>query len=85
MVKNLSVEVAARHMGVNPQFVRVGLQQGILHFGYAVKISGGKYTYYISPTKFCEFTGVALEAVEASEEIQQGGLKRWPTSITVNQ
>jgi ABC-type branched-subunit amino acid transport system permease subunit len=77
MIKNLSVEVAARYMGVNPQFVRVGLQQGILQFGYAVKVGGGKYTYYISPVKFCEFTGASMEDIEESESRMNGGLKRW--------
>ena len=78
MIKNLSVEVAARYMGVNPQFVRVGLQKGLLNFGTAVQIGGGRYTYYISPVKFCEFTGIPVDDVEAAENIQQGGLVKWP-------
>ena len=77
MIKNVSVEVAARYMGVNPQFVRVGLQQQILKFGYAVKVGGGRYTYYISPVKFCEFTGASLEDIEASERNQSGGMEQW--------
>lgn len=77
MLKNLSVEVAARYMAVNPQFIRVGLQQGILPFGSAVRINGNRYTYYISPVKFCEFTGANIENITQSEERQQGGLTRW--------
>ena len=57
---NMQVRKAAELMGVSEQFVRVGLQKGYLPFGRAIAISGGKYTYYISPKKFEEFTGVAL-------------------------
>ncbi len=57
---NLSVATAAKLMGVCQQFIRVGLQRGVLPFGYAVKQSS-KYTYYISPVKFSEHTGVVLE------------------------
>lgn len=53
---NLPVTVAAKRMGVSPEFIRVGLQNGILDFGYAVKISS-RYTYHISPKKFAEYVG----------------------------
>ena len=50
-MKKISVAQAAKDMGVSQQFVRVGLQRGILKFGSAVKMSG-RYTYYINPAKF---------------------------------
>ena len=46
-------------MNVSEQFVRVGLQKGQLPFGYAVKTSS-KWTYFISPTKFTEATGILV-------------------------
>ena len=55
----LSVAKAAELMDVSQQFIRIGLQRGILPFGYAVQISS-KWTYYISPTKFTEHTGISL-------------------------
>lgn len=55
---NMPVEEAARLMGVSPQYVRVGLQKGILPFGYAVQVSSKRYTYFISRQKFTEFTGI---------------------------
>jgi hypothetical protein len=55
---NLTVEEAARLMGVSRQFVRVGLQRGLLPFGYAVQISTDRYTYFISKQKFAEYTGI---------------------------
>lgn len=55
--KNITVETAAKLMGVGRQFIRVGLQNQTLPFGTAVKMPSGKYRYYISPSKFSEFTG----------------------------
>lgn len=55
---NLTIEEAARLMGVSRQFVRVGLQRGLLPFGYAVQISTDRYTYFISKQKFAEYTGI---------------------------
>ena len=61
---SLSVAEAAELMGVSQQFIRVGLQNKILPFGYAVKISKGRYTYFISKQKFTEETGIALKTEE---------------------
>ena len=44
----ISVEEAGRIMGVTAQFVRVTLQQDKVDWGYAVRMSGGRYTYYIN-------------------------------------
>lgn len=54
--KNIPAEVASKLMGVSPQFIRIGLQQGIFDFGYAVKMSS-QYRYHISPQKFREYVG----------------------------
>ncbi len=56
----LTVKKAAELMGASEQFIRIGLQQKILPFGYAVKMSG-QYTYYISPTEFSRYTGISVE------------------------
>lgn len=69
MMKNkLTVKEAAALMEVSEQFIRVGLQQGVLPFGYAVKRSS-HWSYYISPVKFTEYTGIAVE----DEEVEQVG------------
>ena len=57
---NMSVVQAADLMGKTPQFVRVALQKGLLPFGVAVRQTGRRYSYYISPVKFSEFTGIAV-------------------------
>lgn len=56
MVGNIKVADAARLMGKSQQFVRVGLQRGLLPFGTAIKMST-MWTYHISPEKFCEYMG----------------------------
>lgn len=56
----ITVERAALLMGVCKQFIRVGLQNGTLPFGNAIKITGNRYTYYISPKKFTEYTGIEV-------------------------
>lgn len=54
----MTIAECARLMNVSEQFVRVGLQKEVLPFGYAVRISGGRWTYYISREKFEESTGI---------------------------
>lgn len=56
----LTIKKVAALMHKHEGFVRRGLQQGILPFGSAVKGRGGKYSYYISPVKFTEFTGIKV-------------------------
>lgn len=56
----LTVKRAAELMGCTQQFIRVGLQRGILTFGTAIKMSS-VWTYYISPQKFEEVTGIKVE------------------------
>lgn len=59
MKNRMSVSKVAELMGVSEQFIRIGLQRDVFPFGYAVKMSG-KWTYYISPKKFEECTGIEV-------------------------
>jgi len=54
--ENISVKQAAEIMGKSQQFIRVGLQRGLLPIGIAIKMSS-KWTYYISPKLFYEYVG----------------------------
>lgn len=58
-MNRLSVKKAAELMEASESFVRIGLQKGIFPWGYAVKMSS-YYTYYISPKKFTEYTGIEV-------------------------
>src|SRR5690606_32153624 len=48
----VSVEEAARIMGVTPMFIRMGLRHGRLPFGVAVQMPGGRWRYYINAERF---------------------------------
>ena len=53
----MKVKEAAQLLGKTEQFIRIGLQQGVLPFGAAVKMPGGRYSYHISEEKIKEYTG----------------------------
>ena len=55
----MKVAEAAKCLGKSQQFVRIGLQRGILPFGYAIKMSS-KWTYHISEAKLKEYLGGKL-------------------------
>lgn len=42
------VQEAAKKMGMNPQTLRLGLQQRLFPFGEAIKTSKNRYTYYVN-------------------------------------
>lgn len=52
----MKVNEAAKILGKSPQFVRIGLQRGILPIGTAVKMSS-RWTYHISEKQLREYAG----------------------------
>lgn len=50
----VTVKQAAKLLGVSEQFIRIGLQQGVLPIGVAVKMSE-RWTYHISEKKLNEY------------------------------
>jgi hypothetical protein len=50
----VTVKQAAKLLGVSEQFIRIGLQQGVLPIGAAVKMSE-RWTYHISLKKLNEY------------------------------
>ncbi len=59
-ILRIGTRTAARCLGKSTQFVRVGLQRGLLPFGVAVPGSGRQWNYYINPVKFREYVGAEL-------------------------
>lgn len=57
MARRISVAQAAKELGTSQQFVRIGLQRGVLNFGVAVKMNGNRYTYHICESKLREYLG----------------------------
>lgn len=50
----VTVDEAAKRLGVSKQFVRIGLRRGQLPIGTAVKMSS-VWTYYISSNKLEDY------------------------------
>jgi len=57
---NVKVSDAAKMLGKSEQFVRIGLQRGLLPIGTAVKMSS-KWTYHISPKLLKEYVGENID------------------------
>ena len=56
--RNVPIAEIATAIGKSAQFVRVGIQQGFLKFGIAMKMdSSNEYTYYCPDKKVWEETG----------------------------
>ena len=53
----MSVAEAAELMGVSKDYIRIGLQRGLLPFGTAVKMSN-RYTYFISANQLFKYLGI---------------------------
>lgn len=54
--KKITIKKASELMNKSQQFIRIGLQRGILPIGNAVKMSS-RWSYYISPKRFYEYIG----------------------------
>lgn len=59
-MKKITPDQAAYVMGCSAQFVRIGLQRGLLDIGDAVKMST-KWTYNISPARLAARQGMTLD------------------------
>ena len=56
--RNVPIAGIARAIGKDAQYIRLGLQKGILKFGYAMKMeSSSEYSYYCPDKKVWEDTG----------------------------
>lgn len=48
------------HMGVST--IRLGLQQGVFPWGYAVKTSENRWSYFINAKRFADIEGVIIKS-----------------------
>ena len=56
--RNVPIKEIAKAMGKDAQYVRVGIQQGVLKFGVAIKMEdSNEYNYYCPDKKVWEETG----------------------------
>lgn len=63
--RNVSIAEIAAATGKSQQFIRIGLQRGILKFGYAYKLNSDKvYSYYCPDKLVWEQTGYFRDVTE---------------------
>lgn len=66
--RNVPIKEIAAAMGKDPQFVRIGLKEGWLDFGYAKQINGAKgYNYYCPDKKVWEAIGYFRDTDDAAK------------------
>ena len=64
--RNVPIKEIAKAIGKDAQYVRVGIQQGVLKFGVAIKLEGSnEYSYYCPDKKVWEETGYFKEIPKA--------------------
>ena len=62
--RNVPIAEIAKAIGKDAQYVRVGLQQGVLKFGYTFKMeNSSEYNYYCPDKKVWEETGYFREVI----------------------
>lgn len=59
-IKRMLPEEAALLLGINKETVRKGLQQGVFPWGYAIKTTEHRWTYFINATRFAEIEGITI-------------------------
>ena len=87
--RNVPITEIAAAMHKDAQYVRIGLQQGILKFGYAIKLeNSNEYNYYCPDRKVWEEIGYYTSAGSAPRSAGRtnvkGALWRETTGLTVS-
>lgn len=59
-IRKLLPEDAAVLLGMDKGTVRKGLQQGVFPWGYAIKTSENRWSYFINAKRFGEIEGVSV-------------------------
>ena len=68
--RNVKISEIAKATGKDPNYIRIGLQQGFLKFGTAIKMTGSsEYSYFCPDKKVWEETGYFKESAEKDERI----------------
>ena len=59
-IEKLLPEQVAKIMGMSKETIRIGLQQGVFSWGYAIHTSEKRWVYFINKRKFEEKEGVKI-------------------------
>ena len=68
--RNVKISEIAKATGKDPNYIRIGLQQGFLKFGTAIKMTGSsEYSYFCPDKKVWEETGYFKEPAVKDERV----------------
>ena len=73
-MERIKVSEAAKLMGVSEQFIRIGLQRGLLPIGHAVKLK--QWVYYISRPLLEAYTGKKMPPAATGDETADNSAER---------
>lgn len=59
-ISRMTVREAAKAMGMTHETIKQGLIQGVFPWGYAIKTSADRYTFFINAKKFAEVEGLEV-------------------------
>lgn len=59
-VRRMKTKDAAALLGLSDQTVRVGLQQGVFPWGYAIKTGKSRWTYFINADQLAQTEGIEI-------------------------
>ena len=63
-MNGVTIKRASEVMGKSQQYIRIGLQRGLLPIGNAEKMpNSSKFSYYVSPKLLSDYTGVAMNEI----------------------
>lgn len=69
--RNVKIQEIAKATGKDPNFIRVGLQQGFLKFGVAAKIgTSNEYNYFCPDKKVWEELGYFRDVTEETADTE---------------
>lgn len=67
--RNVPITEIAKAIGKDAHYVRIGIQQGILKFGVAMKMGdSNEFSYYCSDRKVWKETGYSMERQKSREK-----------------
>jgi len=57
-IPRMSIREVAKYLGMSHETIKSGLIQGVFPWGYAIKTSANRYTFFINARKFFRIEGI---------------------------
>ena len=82
--RNVPITEIAKAVGTDAHYVRIGIQQGILKFGVAMKMGdSNEFSYYCSDRKVWEETGYFNEEIRKQKKEREQEQTNFKTALSV--